>query len=572
MDVAHIRNFLGFRTSEAHPRPDHNDAPFSQDVTSARCDNSGDPNARLKDRYDILNYSFERVLGRGRSGEVVHMTNGPRPFAVKICKLQPSKFAFLQEATHDPREEAQILRNTDHPHIVKIHEFIDDVNNRRFYIVMELLPGGCIDGLLDLEAKRGAFGELVTAVEHLHLHHLAHRDIKPSNVLVDAAGRVRLCDFGVAIHALPGAKVSSSFTRTPGISAPEILQREEYDPFKADIWSLGVTLFFVVFGRLPFSGANVFRLESAVVSSQPTFPEHCDPCLRDLITGLLQKDPERRPDFAAIWAHPWMSGVKPSFVALMVRVREICSLASRVTCAGAVERVRRPPIDLENEPEPQPEIEIELELELAEVPAALSVNAFLECARSLRNRVAAPDAVERVRRPPINLDDEIEIEEPGLSLNPFLECAHSIRDSVAAPEAPLILPALPMLMGSRSKLAANGPGLRATQSGLIGSTLAPANGPAARLQQTGSMPSGLVARPPAGVSGSRSVGAKPPAASGVAGQASRLTHTVSMGAGFVARAQGRTAGSRVVTRAPEAQVWRQPMRAPTSLIRTGALK
>jgi hypothetical protein len=229
----------------------------------------------------------------------------------------------------------------NHPHVVKLFDFIEDVDNNRFFIVMEYLDGGTINQITDLGIKRKVFGQVITGVEFLHLHYLAHRDIKPDNLMLDSFGRVRLCDFGISVYVSSGQTIPAEYKGTPAFMAPELFQAQEYNPFKADIWAMGVTLFVIIFGRQPFVGENLIALQRAITTTEPAFPPDADPLLVDLLQKLLDKNPETRMSLSDLWGHPWMDGVKPSWVQLMWRVREICSITSRVQKGEAVVAVRQ---------------------------------------------------------------------------------------------------------------------------------------------------------------------------------------------------------------------------------------
>jgi serine/threonine protein kinase len=297
----------------------------------------------IDDDYDVFDYKFVRKLGQGDSGEVVQMARDGQQYAVKICELRKRKPSFLrQSSSHDPREEAALLRNLNHPYVVKVYDFINDVDNNRLYIIMELLPGGTMGGIADAAHKRKVFGQLLTAVEYLHLHRLAHRDIKLENVMLDGAGRCRLCDFGISVRVPPGTdQIPSEMKGTPAYLAPEMLSTPTYDPFKADIWALGVLLFISMFGTLPFPAANVIMQGQAIMENEPAFPPDADPQLVDLLAELLCKDPARRMTIDSLWGHPWMQGVSPSLVSLILRVKEICLVLSKVQKTEAVTEVHR---------------------------------------------------------------------------------------------------------------------------------------------------------------------------------------------------------------------------------------
>jgi [calcium/calmodulin-dependent protein kinase] kinase len=354
MNIGFFRRFLKMGGSEVHDHPPQSSsaATHPPNLTAQTSEDSVDlleVDERLfsealdtDDEYSIHGYKFQRKLGSGASGEVVQMSKDGRLFAVKICESSKSQTpSFLKSPEHDPKEEAVLLRNLNHPYIVKMFEFVDDLDKGRFYIVMELLTGGTIEKLTDLTEKRRAFGQLLSAIQYLHLHGLAHRDIKPENVMLDDLNRIRLCDFGISIHVQPNSKIPVEMKGTPAFLAPEMFTSEVYDPFIADLWAIGVTLFMLVFGTVPFPGGTIVALQRSIVNDEPQFPASAPASLVDLIKKLLAKDPARRIGFTELWAHPWMEGVKPSLVQLMLRVKEICQMTSKATPTTAIVQVTR---------------------------------------------------------------------------------------------------------------------------------------------------------------------------------------------------------------------------------------
>jgi serine/threonine protein kinase len=270
------------------------------------------------------------------------MTKDHRNFAVKICEIKRAQPRFLKQSTHDPQAEAIMLRNLNHPHIVKVFDFVNDVDNRKLYIVMELLTAGTIERLTALDLKRKAFGQLLTAVEYIHNQRLAHRDLKLENVMLDSNGKVRLCDFGIAIHVPPGSDlIQTEMKGTPAYLSPEILNTTNYNPFKADVWALGVTLFHLIFAVLPFPSENMLEQERLIAECDPRFPEGADPQLVDLLSKILVKNPQERITIEEIWGHPWMIGIKPSLIHLMLRVKELCQMMAKVDATTAITVVRR---------------------------------------------------------------------------------------------------------------------------------------------------------------------------------------------------------------------------------------
>ena len=256
----------------------------------------------------ICGYTYVRSIGRGASSEVVQVEKGGVNYAVKICFISQNTVNFLNPETHQPKEEAAILRNFDHPHVIKIFDIID--NQTSVLIVMELLPGGTMLSLNNVEDQKMAFAESISALSYVHKQKIAHRDIKPENILLDEKGSVRLCDFGIS-ELVPDPDTPHKYLMkgTAAYSAPEVFNSNPYNLFIADIWSMGVTLYQMAFKRLPFVGKNVFDLQKIIETTKPVYPDDADPELKDLIQGMLEKDPAKRLTIPQIWQHPWMKGM-----------------------------------------------------------------------------------------------------------------------------------------------------------------------------------------------------------------------------------------------------------------------
>jgi serine/threonine-protein kinase 11 len=139
---------------------------------------------------------------------------------------------------------------------------------------------------------------------------MVHKDIKPSNLLLFENGVVKIADFGVG-HSFASAE---TVIGTPLYQAPEFLSDDiGFDPAKEDVWSLGVTLFESLFGRLPFTGETVYEIAQASGAGLE-FPESASECVRDLCIKMLCPDPERRIAMADVAAHPFFNGEKQPVV------------------------------------------------------------------------------------------------------------------------------------------------------------------------------------------------------------------------------------------------------------------
>lgn len=143
----------------------------------------------------------------------------------------------------------------------------------------------------------------------VHRNHIVHRDVKPANLLVGRDGRLRIADFGVCTEFCGSEDVLLDNTvGTPAFVAPEQLTGQFYGK-AADIWAMGITLYVLIYGILPFSGTNVLALYESIRNQELSFPgvqDSTSALLKDLLTRLLCKDPSQRITVSEIKEHPWV--------------------------------------------------------------------------------------------------------------------------------------------------------------------------------------------------------------------------------------------------------------------------
>jgi serine/threonine protein kinase len=197
-----------------------------------------------------------------------------------------------------------------HPFIVELFSDFQESGNR--YLVMEFLPNGDPrdrlnkTGPLAEDTVRYYFLQLVWALEYLHLEkHVAHRDLKCENILFDKYDNLRLIDFGLS-RMSEGGSDFSSVCGSPSYVAPEIIQHMPYK-LSADIWSLGIVLYAMAVGQLPFVDDQTEILLRKILEEPVTYPTFLSPHLIDLLKGLLCKKPEHRLTIDQIKTHPWFS-------------------------------------------------------------------------------------------------------------------------------------------------------------------------------------------------------------------------------------------------------------------------
>ena len=186
---------------------------------------------------------------------------------------------------------------------------IDSPTN--YYLVMECATNGDLAGHLERkgrlkEAETAKFlVQTVSAIEHCHARGVIHRDIKPENLLLDANYDIKVTDFGLSAIIKPGQLLKVA-CGTPSYSAPEVIARKEYDGTLTDVWSLGVLLFHLTHGRLPFNDTAHIRAGDYAVS-----PEHMTPAALDLLRQMLVVHAERRLPLPQVSAHPWLAQWRP---------------------------------------------------------------------------------------------------------------------------------------------------------------------------------------------------------------------------------------------------------------------
>lgn len=219
------------------------------------------------------------------------------------------------------RDESQMIKELSHPNIIKWLDFFDEEDH--MYLVMEQMQKDLMRHMLEYndcfteDDVRHIFCMTVDAINHCHENGIVHRDIKPGNIMVNlnSCGKVtdlKVTDFGMAFrgHQRPLPNEPENFG-THGYVAPEVYLNTYTDYQKVDCWSLGVLLFHLVTGRMPFQGEldKVMR-QVADPKVKPKFNskawKQCDPEVKRLAKGLLLKDPNKRMDLNEVRRSKWL--------------------------------------------------------------------------------------------------------------------------------------------------------------------------------------------------------------------------------------------------------------------------
>lgn len=162
-----------------------------------------------------------------------------------------------------------------------------------------------------MEKVQKIFAQLVGAVTYVHNQSCVHRDLKLENILLDKHENVKLCDFGFTREYEGKASYLQTFCGTVCYSAPEMLKGEKYAGEKVDVWSLGVILYALLTGELPFDDDDDNATRTKILTSEPKWPDHLTPDAKSLIASLLSKRPLIRPALSDILTHPFLAEHAP---------------------------------------------------------------------------------------------------------------------------------------------------------------------------------------------------------------------------------------------------------------------
>lgn len=282
---------------------------MSLDGTTAERDDAPQPAPRPASPPPIPGYRLDGVIGRGTTGTVYRAVQlaVEREVAVKI--LHP-ELAARPQVVQRLQREARTMAKLAHPHVVGAIDMGEAEG--RWWFAMELVDGPSLaqllrtDGPLSEREALRLFAPLCEALEHLWEHGVVHRDVKPANVLLERAGRgrhrhyrARLADLGLAVGERDPALTSEGGTvGTPHYIAPEQARDARHVDVRADLWSLGATLFESVCGRPPFEGRSAAEVLSAVLHDPVPDPRVLRPKLSAGLVLVLRKclvrEPERR--------------------------------------------------------------------------------------------------------------------------------------------------------------------------------------------------------------------------------------------------------------------------------------
>ncbi|KAG8449278.1 hypothetical protein GDO86_016084 [Hymenochirus boettgeri] len=282
------------------------DVPSRSVRSGARCRNSIASCA--DEQPHIGNYRLLKTIGKGNFAKVKlarHILTG-REVAIKIIDKTQLNPTSLQKLFR----EVRIMKILNHPNIVKLFEVIE--TEKTLYLVMEYASGGEVfdylvaHGRMKEKEARAKFRQIVSAVQYCHQKHIVHRDLKAENLLLDADMNIKIADFGFSNAFTVGNKLDT-FCGSPPYAAPELFQGKKYDGPEVDVWSLGVILYTLVSGSLPFDGQNLKELRERVLRGKYRIPFYMSTDCENLLKRFLVLNPSKRGTLEQIMKDRWIN-------------------------------------------------------------------------------------------------------------------------------------------------------------------------------------------------------------------------------------------------------------------------
>ncbi|XP_069820475.1 maternal embryonic leucine zipper kinase isoform X2 [Dendropsophus ebraccatus] len=263
----------------------------------------------MDDYEELLKYyELHETIGTGGFAKVklaTHFLTGEK-VAIKIMDKES-----LGDDLPRVKTEIEAMKNLSHQHVCRLYHVIE--TPKKIFMVLEYCPGGELfdyiiakDRLTEEEA-RVFFRQIVSAVAYIHSEGYAHRDLKPENLLIDEDQNLKLIDFGLCAKPKGGMDYHlMTCCGSPAYAAPELIQGKAYIGSEADIWSMGVLMYALMCGYLPFDDDNVMVLYKKIMRGKYEIPKWLSPGSVLLLSQMLQVDPKKRISVKHLLKHPWL--------------------------------------------------------------------------------------------------------------------------------------------------------------------------------------------------------------------------------------------------------------------------
>ncbi|XP_051558309.1 maternal embryonic leucine zipper kinase isoform X2 [Myxocyprinus asiaticus] len=256
----------------------------------------------------LKHYEVYETIGSGGFAKVKlgrHLLTGEK-VAIKIMVKKD-----LGDDLARVKIEIEAMKNLSHQHVCRLYHVIE--TSSKIYMVLEYCPGGELfdyiiaKDRLSEEETRVFFRQIISALAYVHSQGYAHRDLKPENLLIDEDQNLKLIDFGLCAKPKGGLGYElMTCCGSPAYAAPELIQGKAYIGSEADVWSMGVLLYALLCGFLPFDDGNCMVLYRKITRGKYSNPQWLSPASILLLNNMMQVDPKRRLTVRQLLYHPWV--------------------------------------------------------------------------------------------------------------------------------------------------------------------------------------------------------------------------------------------------------------------------
>ena len=273
---------------------------------------------------NLSDFEIKRELGIGSYGKV-YLVNHKKTKAQYALKIIDKTDIFNQSEKTYFNREVEIMNKLNHPNIVKLFSHFEDSKN--CYFLMQYIPNGSAYDLIPKKGKKqenlklvaSVMKDLINAIYYMHnmIPIILHRDIKPENILLDENNRAHLIDFGWSNYIINHRR-RYTICGTPFYLPPEMVDEKGHDEY-ADIWCIGVLLFELTNGKVPFEGNDVEEVGNNITNLKIKWSTWVNPDAKDLISKILKLNPKERPSIEQILSHKFFTKYFPNAVNELIK-------------------------------------------------------------------------------------------------------------------------------------------------------------------------------------------------------------------------------------------------------------